>query len=80
MSEAIAEGEEQSIRMRPSQSSVMKPKAGSTRGLTTVRSRPQRSAMRCQKSTAAPPSGSTPMRTPAERIASRSTTEARSST
>ena len=44
MSEAIADGEEQSIRIFPSQSSVMKRHVGSTRGFTTVRSRPCRSA------------------------------------
>ena len=40
---AIAEGEEQSIRILPSQSSVMKRQVGSTSGFTTVRSRPCRS-------------------------------------
>ena len=45
MSEAIAEGEEQSIRILPSQSSVMKRHVASTSGLTTVRSRPCRSAI-----------------------------------
>ena len=40
ISEAIAYGEEQSIRILPSQSSVMKPNVGSTSGLTTVRSSP----------------------------------------
>jgi len=38
--EAIALGEEQSIRILPSQSSVMKRKVGSTSGFTTVRSSP----------------------------------------
>ena len=45
ISEAIAEGEEQSIRIFPSQSSVMKRQVGSTSGLTTVRSSPCRSAI-----------------------------------
>ena len=44
-SEAIADGEEQSIRILPSQSRVMKRQVGSTSGLTTVRSRPCRSAI-----------------------------------
>ena len=38
ISEAIADGEEQSIRIFSSQSSVMKAHCGSTVGLTTVRS------------------------------------------
>ena len=42
---AIADGDEQSIRILPSQSSVMKRQVASTRGLTTVRSRRCRSAM-----------------------------------
>ena len=37
-SEAIADGEEQSIRILPSQSSVMNRHVASTSGLTTVRS------------------------------------------
>jgi hypothetical protein len=45
ISEAIAYGDEQSIRILPSQSSVMKRQVGSTSGLTTVRSRPCRSAI-----------------------------------
>ena len=40
ISEAIADGEEQSIRILPSQSRVMNRQVGSTSGLTTVRSRP----------------------------------------
>ena len=47
-SEAIAAGEEQSIRILPSQSSVMNRQVGSTSGLTTVRSRPCRSAIAAQ--------------------------------
>ena len=43
ISEAIAYGEEQSIRIRPSQSRVMNRNVGSTTGLTTVRSSPNRS-------------------------------------
>jgi len=39
-SDAIAYGDEQSIRILPSQSRVMNPNCGSTSGLTTVRSRP----------------------------------------
>jgi hypothetical protein len=45
ISEAIAYGDEQSIRIRPSQSRVMNRKVASTTGLTTVRSRPNRSAI-----------------------------------
>ena len=41
----MADGEEQSIRILPSQSRVMNRKVGSTSGLTTVRSRPYRSPM-----------------------------------
>ena len=44
-SEAIAYGDEQSMRILPSQSSVMNPNWGSTSGLTTVRSMPWRSAI-----------------------------------
>ena len=80
ISEAIADGEEQSIRILPSQSSVMNRQVGSTSGFTTVRSRPCRSAISPQYATLAPPSGSAPMRTPAERIVSMSSTEGRSST
>ena len=43
--DAIANGDEQSIRILPSQSSVMNDHCGSTRGLTTVRSSPSRSAI-----------------------------------
>ena len=45
ISDAIALGEEQSIRILPSQSSVMKRHVGSTSGLITVRSRWWRSAI-----------------------------------
>ena len=41
----MAYGEEQSIRILPSQSSVMNRKVASTTGLTTVRSSPNRSAI-----------------------------------
>ena len=44
-SEAIADGDEQSIRILPSQSRVMKRQVASTRGLTTVRSSRCRSAI-----------------------------------
>jgi hypothetical protein len=80
MSEAIAEGEEQSIRILPSQSSVMNRQVGSTSGLMTVRSMPSRSAIAPQNGTDAPPSGSAPIRTPAPLIAAMSTTLGRSST
>ena len=39
-SDAIAYGDEQSIRILPSQSSVMNAQRGSTVGFTTVRSSP----------------------------------------
>ena len=45
ISDAIAYGDEQSIRILPSQSSVMNRKVASTTGLTTVRSSPNRSAI-----------------------------------
>ena len=45
MSDAMASGDEQSMRILPSQSSVMNRHVGSTSGLTTVRSRRWRSAM-----------------------------------
>ena len=45
---AIAYGEEQSMRILPSQSSGTKRKVGSTASLVTVRSSPWRSAMACQ--------------------------------
>ena len=47
-SEAMADGDEQSIRILPSQSSVMNRQVGSTTGLTTVRSIPCRSAIAAQ--------------------------------
>ncbi len=68
------------MRIFSSQSSVMNRHVGSTSGLTTVRSSPYSSAMSAQYSTDAPPSGSAPMRTPADRIASMSMIEARSRT
>ena len=76
----MADGDDGSIRIFSSQSSVMKRHVGSTSGLTTVRSRPWRSAISAQYSTEAPPSGSAPMRTPARRIASRSMMFPRSAT
>jgi hypothetical protein len=45
MSEAIAYGDEQSIRILPSQSSVMNRHVGSVSGFTTVRSSRCRSAI-----------------------------------
>ncbi len=47
-SDAIAYGEEGSIRILPSQSTVMNPNRGSTVVLTTSRSSLKRSAMACQ--------------------------------
>ena len=76
----MAYGEEQSIRILPSQSTVMNRKVGSTTSLTTAMSRPHRSAIRGQYATLEPPSGSTPIRTPERLIASTSTTCGRSST
>ena len=80
ISEAIAFGDEQSMRILPSQSRVMNPNRGSTSGFTTVRSSPWRSAISPQYATDAPPMGSAPMRTPASRIASTSITCGRSDT
>ncbi|CAM5450742.1 hypothetical protein SCALM49S_05608 [Streptomyces californicus] len=48
MSEAMACGDEQSMRILPSQSSVMNRQVGSASGLTTVRSIRWRSAIRPQ--------------------------------
>ena len=48
ISDAIAYGEEQSIRIRPSQSRVMNRNVASTSGLTTVRSSPYRSPISAQ--------------------------------
>jgi len=48
MRDAVACGEEQSIRILASQSSVMKRQVGSTRGFTTVRSSRCCSAIRAQ--------------------------------
>ena len=45
---AIANGDEQSMRILPSWSSGMNPKVGSTTGFTTVRSRPYAAAMGSQ--------------------------------
>ena len=42
ISDAIADGDEQSMRILPSQSSVMKRNVRSTSGLTTVSSSPYR--------------------------------------
>jgi hypothetical protein len=80
ISDAIAAGDEQSIRILPSQSSVMNRQVGSISGFTTVRSRPYREPISPQYGTDAPPSGSAPIRTPAERIASRSSAAGRSAT
>jgi hypothetical protein len=80
ISDAIAYGDEQSIRILPSQSSVMNRQVGSTSGLTTVRSRPYRAPISPQYGTEAPPSGSAPIRIPAERTGSRSSTAPRSET
>ena len=76
---AIAFGEEQSIRILPSVSRVMKAQVGSTLVLTTVRSTPRCSAMYSQYWMLAPPMGSAPIRTPASRIARRSSALTRSS-
>ena len=62
--EAIAFGDEQSMRIFPSVSRVMKYQVGSTTGLTTVRFASRFSAMYCQYCTEAPPIGSAPMRRP----------------
>ena len=48
ISDAIAYGDEQSIRIFPSQSSVMNRNVGSTAALTTVRSSECRSAIAAQ--------------------------------
>ena len=77
---AIADGEDGSIRIFPSQSRVMNANCGSTASLVTVRSRPYRSPIRPQYATDAPPSGSTPIRSPDARTTSRSTTLPRSAT
>ena len=58
----------------------MKPNVGSIVELTMVMSRPWRSMMACQYGSDAPPSGSTPIATPASRIAAMSMTSPRSST
>ena len=68
------------MRIFPSQSRVMNPHCGSTSGLTTVSSSPYRRPISFQYSTDAEPIGSAPMRTPALRIASRSTTSGSSET
>ena len=48
ISDAMASGDEQSMRILPSQSSVMNRHVGSTTGLTTVRSSRWRSAIAAQ--------------------------------
>ena len=68
------------MRILPSQSSGTNRNVGSSSSLTISMSRPSRSLIACQYATLAPPSGSTPIRMPASRIASRSITEPRSST
>ena len=70
--EAMAEGEEQSMRIFSSQSRVMNAHCGSTVGFTTSRFSPKRSPISCQYATDAEPMGSAPMRTPAALMASRS--------
>jgi len=80
MREAMADGDEQSILIFPSQSRVMKRQVASTSGFTTVRSSRCRSAISAQYATLAPPRGSAPIRMPASRIRAMSTTFGRSST
>ncbi len=77
-SEAIAFGEEQSMRILPSVSSVMKRQVGSTSGLTTSIGRPC-SARYCQYCTAAPPMGSAPCVRPADLMAGKFSAYASSS-
>ena len=48
ISDAMALGEEQSMRIFPSQSRVMNPNCGSTSGFTTVSSRPWREPISAQ--------------------------------
>ena len=79
ISDAIACGLEQSMRILPSQSRVMNGHAGSTTRLTTERPMSSVSAMYSQYCTAAPPMGSAPMFSPAPRMASRLMMLARSS-
>jgi hypothetical protein len=78
MREAMADGEEQSIRILPSLSTVMKAKEGSTMSLVMVRFSPYISAIGSQYAMPEPPSGSTPILTPASRMRSMSTTLRRS--
>ena len=63
-SRAIANGDDGSIRILPSQSRVMNANCGSTASLVTSRSSPYRSPISPQYATDAPPSGSTPIRSP----------------
>ncbi len=77
--EAIAYGLEQSIRILPSQSSVMNGHAGSTVGSITSRPMSKLSAMYSQYCTEAPPIGCAPIFRPAARMASRSMAFLRSS-
>ena len=72
MSDAMAFGELQSIRILPSVSSVMNRHVGSTVGLTTVMGRPI-SARCSQYCTDAPPMGSAPWTSPDALMASKST-------
>ena len=76
----MAFGEEQSIRILPSVSSVMNAHCGSTAGLTTVRSSLWYSAISGQYPTLAPPIGSAPIVMPASRMRLMWTTLGRSST
>ena len=81
ISDAIAYGDEQSIRILPSQSSVMNRNVGSTIGFTTVRSRPWRSAIaRPVGDARAAQRDRRRCARPARGCASRSTTVGRSST
>ena len=77
---AIAYGDEQSMRILPSQSSGTNRNVGSTASLTISSSSPCVSAIAAQYAALAPPSGSTPRRSPEERIASRSITSPRPAT
>ena len=75
----MAFGLEQSIRILPSVSSVMKYQVGSMTLLTTVIEGMNLSEMYSQYCSEAPPSGSAPMRRPEALMASMSTTLTRSS-
>ncbi len=68
------------MRILPSQSRVMKPKVGSTVSLVMVSAMSCASAMAAHQATAAPPSGSTPMRRPEPAMAATSMTAGRLAT